>query len=1051
MYLPLDPPQYSYDIELEDDLLMKPAHVEETPINRTEDIAQKLKSFLIQAGVPSIDEKLLLRGLLADSTLFKSRENAELSSFNDLNNKPQAIDLDQSENDFIDAYNALTRASPLPNINHSENISQPKRDNILLNPPADVHLFIDIKDPQTQAPISIINDNIGIPSINNFEIRQEENALNANNSQVPLSNMKEALNIPTMYSQTQSSRPENTEKLHPLEINKENIGKVNTLNDIVAETNIDIKLSSLSNDGNNILRDEIVTETLPKLPTPTNYEDPHRNLPSNSKYIQDVEVQELQSSSEGLKQLEEEKTINLSDIVDNTQKLIQQMKEEINSDINSFDERSKSHSEADNSSNESDFTTEHESSYSESAVESEDLTSDEEGESPEENNDVKAEKSNTVIDRTSSEENDQFEEAMDHIEEQNENFKQTNIEILDSIARSLQEEQSISIEYMPNSQAIHQSQEGHGNSIEYIPKNERNHESPKKSISIEYTPNTQVEEPKLSEPKATKPKKQDLNNNLFAAVNSFEEIYEQLASPSTSTKNNNQSSPKHKSPIKDTNLVNPEQKPKLMFEKHEVIVSLFTQKSPTSLMITTPPQPSAFNAVLENIGENLNAENKTAGHLADQHMNMYKRKTSEEKESSGTNSDDTYSDSSRKTISPMKETNKRITVNIIQLQNMQEGSSNLPTNENNTHLMQESNAHEVGAVAKSISPEKTSVQERDPNSKSKSPEINAVNARDYKSKSQSPEKTTVHERSPKSKSKTPEKNARDQKSKSKSPAKTAVLEKDPRSKSESPEKNAVTERELKSKSKSPEVTTSNKNKPKAKSKSPEKETAIATRDINSKNSTTNKSNIPKLVKVLPNNKQKVDKISPKVIASKVPVRRGSLKQYPAPTPPKAHFGNVQNGHVKQLQTRLFNSKPLSQPTATSPTTIEVVASTSTTLTKKRPAPLPPGRKEEAKQLSPPKTSSPKDKKRQYFRETCRTEDEWTDSDSEDSPLQISKQSEEPQRVPSPPPPITVRRVSGQLIDLARVRLLEGSPEVRIPYYHFGKNDIDRKSSASFVI
>ncbi|CAH2067092.1 unnamed protein product, partial [Iphiclides podalirius] len=83
---------------------------------------------------------------------------------------------------------------------------------------------------------------------------------------------------------------------------------------------------------------------------------------------------------------------------------------------------------------------------------------------------------------------------------------------------------------------------------------------------------------------------------------------------------------------------------------------------------------------------------------------------------------------------------------------------------------------------------------------------------------------------------------------------------------------------------------------------------------------------------------------------------------------------------------------------------------------------------ENKNHSPPKEVSQMEKN-QFFRETCRTEDEWTDSDSENNQTSYLKKNEEPETTPlSPPPPITMRRISGQLIDLATIRLPEGSPE-----------------------
>ncbi|XP_050670397.1 E3 ubiquitin-protein ligase lubel-like [Leptidea sinapis] len=170
------------------------------------------------------------------------------------------------------------------------------------------------------------------------------------------------------------------------------------------------------------------------------------------------------------------------------------------------------------------------------------------------------------------------------------------------------------------------------------------------------------------------------------------------------------------------------------------------------------------------------------------------------------------------------------------------------------------------------------------------------------------------------------------------------------------------------------------------------------------------SNIPVLIKAKVTNKKNYKNDKPAL--SKLPVRRPSLKQYPAPSPPKTHFGDVQNGNVKQLQTRLFNPKP---------NNTDSEASTSTAIIKQK-APPPPTNSDQH-------SDTIYKEKQHFFRETCRTEDEWTDSDSDReiiSPQIIKDSTPTPEY--QPPPPHTMRRVSGQLVDLAKIRLPEGSPE-----------------------
>lgn len=859
MYLPLDPPtQISYDMDPSTEMWVDPPSnlSNENSANTSEDIARKLKSYLRLAGVPSIDENLLLQGLLADNTLLRTNHIDNMSNLNNTNvpnNKPQLY-LGQSEFDFIEAYNALTRSSPLPNINNTLNDLQTNRENVPLSP-ANISLTHKQSSPVNNLQNKTEHTNIQaqrrpVEPIERTDIREEQ-TINAT--------------VKMPKASQNSTTVENEKKL--------------TSNSSVAiehESKPIKKLLSTRQQKNKVPQTEEVE------PRPLNAVD---------------------TKTQSEQEIKEERSSNLSDIVDNTQRLIQQMKAEINSDINSLDGHNMSQSEADNSSNESDFSSEHESSHSESEAETEDLTSEEnENSSDEGEQHEQSVKSATAMNRTSSEEYEQFEEAMDHIEEQNENFRQTNMEILDSIARSLQEH-PVAIEVNKNhiEEAVHDP----GTAIDLAP-------------MILPTNPDQKNQGTISENR-----KQDLNNNLFAAVSSFEEIYEQISSknpppPEKSIKNKNKQS---------------EPKP-VVLERHEVQISTFEPVVIMKLEVTEKQQPT-LNAVLEIFEIDTNLSNNDE-EIKEPHQQVVNHNIETEStitpntvniQDSPDNienvdndeSDGSSSDTSRTTISPMKQ-------NPIQ-------------NLNSDQTFNNGNKDETAA----ITPINISV-----NNQNHDLDHNVeggAGSSGVKSKSNSPDKTPQNSE-------------------------------------------------------------------------------------NDNQSTANsKSNIPKLIKASSNkNKSKLEiKTSPKVIASKVPVRRGSLKNYAAPAPPKTNFGTIQNGTVKQLQTRLFNNKAIKM-TVNPAAVFEVKPSTST-LNKKRPAPLPPSKADENKESSPTK-ESPRKEKKPYFRESCRTEDEWTESDSEESSLQIVRQnSDEPQRQPSPPPPITVRKVSGQLIDLARVRILEGSPEV----------------------
>lgn len=955
---------------------------------RTDDIANKLKSFLIQAGVPSIDENLLLKGLLAENNTFRSFADSNIANMNNIQAKPQTLDLGQSENDFINAYNALTRSSPLPSINNTNNIemkiekhsiNNQELKNVTVDRPAN------IKEGKKEVERTANNNQSKRPNANNGPNQIHIRPATSSSSTLP----------PDEYERKdeeifvkETTEHENSNALSRSRNNKDSKTitvptKINVTGTEIIPPSVfsDIKtpvlvvtkpLSSekIANDVNMDIGDQhfpvpMEPKISPQQVTPIPVSATH-TTPVDTPVSKDLRV--IEKDKHG-----EEKTTNLSDIVDNTQRLIQQMKEEINSDINYNDDTSISQSEADNSSNESDFSTEHESSYSESEEGTEDITSDDnDSSSPDEvDDDVGSGKSGTIITRTSSEDNEQFEEAMDHIEEQNESFKQTNIEILDSIARSLQEDHTISVQ-------VNQSNE---------------------QTEIMST--------------VAKVQKQDSNNNVFVEVNSFDEIYEQLNSTKGNNKNNKT---KQVRSLPQSNVVgepvatNSIRNQIIVPEKQEIHLTLFKPEAPIQLFISENQHP-VFNAVIDNVQEPvaianieqilvidsaIKAEIATsyliAGGPSSQSANVIPI-PSDDKENSDNDEYSSQSDSSRTTISPVKEKhNHNINKPISNLQTkIDTQNDTIPVN----NVVPETNNEDNINGTKIIHVE--------PKTKTQSPEhALPINNSEVKDKSKSPDILA-----------------------------SPINNKETKAKSTSPEKLAspINNSETKAKSISPEKVASpiNNSKSGAKSTSPEKIPFLNTTNENSQNikNPASKSNIPKPVKIQPN-KQKGDHPPAKVITSKVPVRRGSLKQ-PAPAPPKAHFGNVQSGHVKQLQTRLFNDK-FPKVTTKQVEVIEVKASTSSTMNKKRPAPLPP--KGQEKQVSPPK-ESPKEKKSNYFRETCRTEDEWTESDSEDSQsqVQVVKASEEAPRAPSPPPPVTVRRVSGQLIDLARIRLLEGSPEV----------------------
>ncbi|KAJ2953760.1 hypothetical protein O0L34_g1384 [Tuta absoluta] len=1009
MYLPLDTP-HTYEAEPSVDVWNDQIPNIEPPKEivdpRTEDIANKLKSFLIQAGVPSIDENLLLKGLLADSTVFKAF--TENNAVKDI--RPQSMDLSPFESDFIDAYNALTRSSPLPSINNPVRVIKNQANDVPLNDEAEARANTkenQIADMQVENALKKLNSGVDVtdsssasqtkvepPSFASVlnKHMNEKTAITSTNATVLLNEQIEEI----VEEVTDNMKMENhTVAQVVLSSDKKQVAASQKLDNHLNQS----APTHLSEYSDTSSYNEGVEPAAPKCQKIQKNKTPSKSEPNLKVPRRKAPPRSERSTPD------EERSSNLSDIVGSTQRLIQQMKEEITSDINSIDGHSMSQSEADNSSNESEFTSEQESSYS-GTEETEDISSDENDESSTEEQEDVASQSGTALNRTSSEENEQFEEAMDHIEEQNESFKQTNIEILDSIARSLQEDHTISFELKQSLEAVIEAGQLNANAQEpeafenvtaqlvqpvqseavTSPETPRSPSPvtcvikkpqtaiPKSSVHMQPIHTAQASSSTLQVPKIVTPKhkKQDINNNLFVKVNSFDEIYDDLSSPSNSPvevdkiKNKKSESTKNyikvsgkKSPAKELPspiVAESTTETVAALQRQEITNLTFKPDDPTRPTITderrlslnakivTIVAPETDNFEDKRLVENEKTQTVSINvNMTETNFSNHLQNTAESEESSENSvSEESSSEASRKTISPVKEV----------MHTTNKGINPGPNNDNKM---------DIDALAYA---------------NNKLPVATISNSQTVKAKSESPEKQTDNQT-------------------------------------------------VKAKSKSPEKQ-SNIPVVKQKSLSPEKQTANIAND---KSSNTNKSQIPKPVKVVPNAKQKVDKTGPKVIASKVPVRRGSLKQYPAPAPPPK-FGNVQNGHVKQLQTRLFNSKfgnsKFGKMIANSMAASEPQPSTST-FNKKRPAPLPPS-KTDAKPNPQEDTPTPPKERKPFFRETCRTEDEWTESDSDDAVVIERQDSSEPIRVPSPPPPITLRRVSGQLIDLATIRLLEGSPE-----------------------
>lgn len=806
MYLPLEI-NTKTNYELEQPIIKEHTNATNvyTGVSNGQDIAEKLKSLLIKAGIPLGDENLLLKGLLGNRSLNLESNNPTLTTTSK-EDKPNVPDLIQSENDFIAAYNALTRLSPLPSLNND---------------------VTGINENSKQLITKNYQENIGNTSANQIK---DANLIN---------------------------KPKNTEsQVTPIDkmTNKK-------FKEVHERTNLTEKSISSKNNNDS---EELVQK-------------------DHSKNIND-------------------KTNNLNDIVDNTQKLIQQMKKEINSDINYIDNNSNTQSEVGDSSNDMHSSSEKESSFSDTdGNDTEDLSSDEKDTSTSAKEDPSNQLHTRIsVQRTSSEDNDNFEEAMDHVDNELEDFKQTNIEMLNSIARSLQEEHTMTIE--------------------------------------------------LNKPKEQIRNSQDVNNNLFAAVNSFEEIYAEL-------NNNGQKNEKNKvynyiDRNYKKNTVNNDNETKVKtkfipeYTRHNITTSYFKPDSPTRLIVTDQV-PQFFTAYIENLVDSLNVENRNSPEpdYSDRAQEIVDESL---KEAIENNIPDEGTQST-------KEQNVIFNNNVETL----EKHKSVPVIVSTSNTNNENTITEVLNQTSSLSPKEHTIENTLMDRKAEILDNNILSD----SKHQDISASTGNESSFHSHIK------------------------------ENPDKLPFNGNE---KLKSPPVT--------------------------------NKSNIPKLIKTIQSSKQKMEgKNLPKLITSKVPIRRASLKHYPAPNPPKGRFGNVQSGQVKQLQTRLFNDKVMKTNTD-SPSMPEAIASTSK-ITKKNPAPHPP-LSQESKQSQKQETSVVK-KKNEFFRETCRTEDEWTDSDKEEQIFQINLYKEE-ESIPTPLTPIqpvTLRQISGQLIDLANVRLPEGSPEV----------------------
>lgn len=750
---------------------------------------------LTQAGVPTIDEKLLLQGLLNTNNITPSTASVNT----DYPNNQSTLDLGQSETDFIDAYNALTRSSPLLNMDTSP---------------------LDSKKLSSKSHKS--STNIRSPS------KIGMTAGSSRKLEISSSSSPERLN----YRTSSKSSKNKKDNLH---------SSKTTSSKVESNTSNVHKINSKVNEQNVNQNDRV-----------------------------------------------DGKANNLNDIVDNTQRIIQQMKNEINSDINSLDDKITSRSVSEESSEEPDISSD-ETSFGASAEGSAGTSSSENGSYLSESRSTENNASNKqspIVNRTSSEDTEQFEEAIDHIYVQPEDIQQSNIEMLDSIARSLQEEHTISFE--------------------------------------------------KSSPKIIIQKKNQDHNNNFSSVSTFEEIYEGLHTNDIKR----QLAPAIEKRTNNEGII-------LKSFKQDLLVKLYKPDELQNL-VTTQSNYNVYNATIDYI-----------------------------------------EDSS---------TEDMLTENINQLAQLQNEIETLNINiepiDNNKDIGEELN------IQFNIKPISTI------NDISQETNVEFDESIDSDSSNVSDSENTPNEDI------VIESTAQQDNSKEELNTTYAVIE------------------------------LQNISQVDNKGDFDEKSTTInqAGQSVSKPTVTNNqrslmKSNIPKPVKSITNTKQKLDKTETKPI-SRVPVRRSSIKQYPAPSPPNPHFGNIQSGHVKQLQSRLLNQNVL-LANGSNPVTKE-----NPTLTKiKKQAPPPPPRNSHKLSTPPRSTPSrstpphpakePSPSKKQYFRETCGTEDEWSESEEENSQRPQRRESTEDQSVPSssPPPPPTVRRVSGQIIDLANVRLPEGSPEV----------------------
>ncbi|XP_028026296.1 uncharacterized protein LOC114240044 isoform X2 [Bombyx mandarina] len=797
------------------------------------------------------DEENFLRSLLENTQL-----KLEESTITD-RNRTNFNDLIQSENDFIDAYNALTKASPLPNIN-------------------DV-----ILEPNSKSfPTDIIHDNIKLQNNKN-----EKLLIKGQN----ISDRKSTKNI-------------------LVDEKKDNLIALKVVSKTEEQKS---KASTIKNDNNIFPNNEAVKQ--------------QTEAQSNKQtYYRDVLEKKQPENKNKIQNSYDDKSQNLNDIVDNTQKLIQQMREELDSDMHSFKNNSTSHSEHESSSNEEQLT-----SYSDTdheTEESENITSDEDGNSKDTQN-VRIKTNNSVrqseaSNRTSSEDNEQFEEAMDHIENQVDDFKNTNMAILDSIARSLQEEHIVTVEEI------------------------------KPTIPV---------------------KKEDSNNNLYVAVNSFEEIYAQLNSTKMQQKIISESE----------NILQTNTLPDItVIEKHAITVSEYRPSASFQLIISENQQPKLKGKLntIEPTHENLINEPSP-----DNLVNVFK------------NTENHY------------ESNKIEVLNTTQpFPPLERTRENNIERTNNDQIEQEQTINFGEINATQDEPERNDL------------EFGAINI-EIKQNTENTELQiqldNISQPLPAEESDNRNTNVQLQ------TIQREIEEIDIFNKVDQNERNGNAN----------QIQLEPINIIKETPLQHQVQTSIST--VNSASITektysknpASKSNIPKLIKNVFGTKTKLEKNGPKFVASKVPIRRASIKQYPAPAPPKSQFGHIQSGHVKQLQTRLFDTRPKNSNTVKESNISEPEPSTST-MSKKKPAPPPPieHKNEQATSIQVQPTM---EKKNNYFRETCRTEDEWTESDSESSQTPVKKPVEEINyNPPSPPPPLTLRRVSGQLVDLAKIRLPEGSPE-----------------------